>query len=608
MNRFRIRITAIGGGILCCLLLPALARAGGAAGEGQMLIANIALCVVSASLLGLLMKLARQPVILGHILAGVLLGPIGLGLITGPADIATISQLGLILLLFMIGLEIDLHKMFSSGRLVILPGLLQFPFCLGFGYAIFALLDHWGLNLTQDGVTRLYFALAIAISSTMIVVKLLYEKFELDTLPGRITIGILIFQDIWAIIILALQPNMANPHIMAILPTFFSGALLVTAAFAASKYLLPRLFRYVAKLPELLLIISLGWCFLVALIAARPEVGLSMEMGALIAGVSLATFPYNLDVIAKVVSIRDFFITLFFVALGMQIPLPDSSVIIAAVIIVLVVILTRILGIFAILYSLGAGQRASILATINLSQMSEFSLVILMIGVGYGHLWAEEATPLIWVFSILAVLSTYLIMYSHPIQKCLTGLLQRAGFKENLGKEVQTSSARPHPVVLLGFYRIASAFLAEATSKHPALVEKIKVIDFNPQVKEKLDSMGVACIYGDISHPETLHHAGIHQARILICTIPDHILKGATNQRLLNHLKNICPGAKIILTADGAQQARSLYQEGADYVLQPSHLAGDFLAGLIEKGLDEGLLPLRDQAIRELADRQEVLS
>ncbi len=395
---------------------------------------------------------------------------------------------------------------------------------------------------------------------------------------------------------------------MAILPTFFSGALLVAATFAASKYILPHLFRYAAKLPELLLIISLGWCFLVALIAARPEIGLSMEMGALIAGVSLATFPYNLDVIAKVVSIRDFFITLFFVALGMQIPLPDSAVIITAVMIVLVVILTRILGIFAILYPLGAGQRASILATINLSQMSEFSLVILMIGVGYGHLRADDATPLIWVFSLLAVLSTYLIMYSQPIQKSLTGLLHRAGFKENQAEEVQTSFGRQHPVVILGFYRIASAFLAEAAAKHPDLIEQIKVIDFNPLVKEKLDSMGVACLYGDISHPETLQRAGIHQARILICTIPDHILKGATNQRLLNLLKKTCPGAKIILTADGAQQARSLYEQGADYVLQPSHMAGSFLAGLVEKGLYEGLSPLRDQAIRELADRQEVLS
>lgn len=165
--------------------MPSLARAGGAAGEGQLLIANIALCVVSASLLGLLMKLARQPVILGHILAGVLLGPIGLGLITGPADIATISQLGLILLLFMIGLEIDLHKMFSSGRLVILPGLLQFPLCLGFGYAIFALLDHWGLDLTQDGVTRLYFALAIAISSTMIVVSCSMRSLNWTPSPGE---------------------------------------------------------------------------------------------------------------------------------------------------------------------------------------------------------------------------------------------------------------------------------------------------------------------------------------------------------------------------------------------------------------------------------------
>lgn len=590
-------------------LLPTLARAGGAAGEGQLLITNIAWCVVGASLFGLAMKLLRQPVILGHILAGVLVGPIGLGLITTNADIVNISQLGLILLLFMIGLEIDLHKMFTSGKLVILPGLLQFPLCVACGYAIFSLLAHLGFDPAPGGLTRLYFAVAIAISSTMIVVKLLYEKFELDTLPGRITIGILIFQDIWAIIVLALQPSIAHPGLMTILPTFVSGILLVAGAFAASKYLLPHIFRSVAKIPELLLVISLGWCFLVAQIAALPQVGLSMEMGALIAGVSLATFPYNLDVIAKVVGIRDFFITLFFVALGMQIPIPTISVLFVALIIAVVLILTRLLGIFAILYPLGAGRRASLLATINLSQMSEFSLVIVMLGVGYGHLAAKEVSTLIWAFSMLAVLSTYLVLYSHSIQDYLGAVMGRIGIKDLPGLlKSETIDDRQHPVMILGFFRIASAFLDEIARKHPAMLDSIKVIDFNPQVKEKLDRLGVTCIYGDIGHPETLHQAGLAQARLLIVSIPDHILKGTTNLKLLSLLKNLSPGAKIILTADGVEQAKALYSAGADYVLQPSMLAGDFLAGLIQTELNEGLDQLRERATKELDDRREVLS
>src|SRR5262249_30068044 len=155
----------------------------------------------------------------------------------------------------------------------------------------------------------LYCAIAISMSSTMIVVKLLFDKFELDTLPGRITVGILVFQDIWAIMVLAVQPNFGDPQIGAILLTFVRGAVLVGASLLASRYILPLVYRSVARVPELMLVISLGWCFAVALIAALPQVGLSMEMGALIAGVSLATFPYNVDVIAKVVSIRDFFIT-----------------------------------------------------------------------------------------------------------------------------------------------------------------------------------------------------------------------------------------------------------------------------------------------------------
>ncbi len=159
----------------------------------------------------------------------------------------------------------------------------------------------------------------------MIVVKLLYDKAELDTLPGRITLGVLVFQDIWAIVVLGIQPNLLDPQFGTLLGSLVKGALLVAASLLVSKALLPQLFRSVAKLPELMLIGSLAWCFMVS--AGADAAGLSREMGALVAGVSISTFPYNMDVVAKVVSIRDFFVTLFFVALGMQIPMPTLEVI-----------------------------------------------------------------------------------------------------------------------------------------------------------------------------------------------------------------------------------------------------------------------------------------
>jgi Kef-type K+ transport system membrane component KefB len=173
----------------------------------------------------------------------------------------------------------------------------------------------------------------------------------------------------------------------------------VVAALAAARYVLPRIFRPVAKVPELMLVVSLGWCFLLGLVAAHPSVGLSMEMGALIAGVAMATFPYNLDVIARVLSIRDFFITLFFVALGMQIPMPQVDVLVMAAVVGTVLVATRLAGVFGLLHLLGAGHWGSLLPTINLAQMSEFALVIVAIGVKLGHVGQESLTVVIWAFA-----------------------------------------------------------------------------------------------------------------------------------------------------------------------------------------------------------------
>jgi len=589
---------------LLCIPAAALADDGGGS---HSVISNIAICMVMASGLGFLMKLLRQPLILAYITSGVIIGPVGLGLITDHKDIVTISEIGLILLLFMIGLEIDLQKMFAAGRLVILAGLLQFPICAGLAYAAFAGLESLGIH-TGGGYARLYCAIAVSLSSTMIVVKLLYDKFELDTLPGRITVGVLVFQDIWAIIVLAIQPNIANPQVTEILKTFGAGALLVTASLLLSRYVLPRIFHSVAKLPELMLVTSLGWCFLVCLVAAHPKVGLSMEMGALIAGVSLATFPYNLDVIGKVVTIRDFFITLFFVALGMQIPTPESGVLVLALVMALVALGVRLVGIFGVLYVMKGGHRASLLATINLAQVSEFSLVILSIGVGLGHLSRETLTSVVWVFSVLAVASTYLVTYSHPLQRALSRALTVVGLKDVSNAQEDASHKKSTPVVILGFFRIASAFIHTVARKHEHLLPLIKVVDFNPLVKKKLDAMGVTCVYGDISHRDTLHHADLHDAQVVMCTIPDVFLKGTNNLNVMNTVRSLCPHAKVILTADSPGKARELYAAGADYVVQPSALSGENLAALVEQAMLHPVDAVKEEALLDLGQREEVLS
>jgi Kef-type K+ transport system membrane component KefB len=270
-------------------LAPDSAWAGGSEGHHSTLIASIGISILAATVLAF--HAAKQPLLLAYIVAGVLIGPqIGLGLITSEADIRTISEIGHIILLFMIGLEIDVKKLKEAGTSLLLSGVAQFLLCTAFGVVFFRWL---GYGLGPGTYDALYLACCCALSSTTIVVKLLYSKCELDTLAGRLTLGILVFQDIWAIVILGLQPNLARPDIVGILVSFAKGGLLLSVSLVLSRYALPALFRAVAKMPEIVLVASLGWCFAVAGMATA--LGLSAEMSALIAGVAISTFPYNID-------------------------------------------------------------------------------------------------------------------------------------------------------------------------------------------------------------------------------------------------------------------------------------------------------------------------
>src|SRR4051794_34966468 len=504
--------------------------------EHMDLLSSIGLCTSVAAALAYLAHRLRQPLLLAYLLAGVLIGPrIGFGLIAEKESIQTVSEIGLILLLFIIGLELDLNKLLAAGRPVVLTGVLQFPLCVALGLLFFI---PFGFTLGGGDFGLLYLAVCLAISSTMIVVKLLYDKFELDTLPGRITLGVLIFQDIWAIVVLGIQPNLLNPEFGKLLGSLGSGVLLVAVTLVISKTLLPRLFRSVAKLPELVLIGSLAWCFIVC--AAASGVGLSREMGALIAGISISTFPYNLDVIAKVVSIRDFFVTLFFVALGMEIPMPTVEIVALALVASLFLVASRFVVVFPILRGLRQGHRTSLLPAINLAQMSEFSMVIAAIGLSYGHIDTKMASLLIFVFAFTSVASTYLIGYSHPLQRTLTQWLRNAGVKDLDAAEPSPGDAHADAskdVVLLGFFTEASALVHEyemgETAHAKAMLERLLVIDFNPEVHAELTRRGIACRYGDVANMDTLHHAGAHDARLVVSTIPDAILKGTDNLRLL---------------------------------------------------------------------------
>ncbi len=571
------------------------------------LIRDITYCILFAWGLGLLAHFSRQPLILAYLIAGFFIGPFGMGWVKSQELISIISELGLIFMLFMIGLEIDLKKIIRAGRVILFAALGQLV-----GGCLLGILFFAGIGLSIGGgrFDALYLCVACALSSTVIIVKVLYEKRELDTLPGRITLGILVLQDIFAILFLAVQPSLDNLQIGIVLLSIGRVCVLVATALVLSRYVLPRLFQQIARRPELVLLGALAWCFLIGEIAEKLH--LSREMGSLVAGVSLSTFPYALDVTAKVTTLRDFFITLFFVALGMTIPIPNLSVIGLALIIAAFTVLSRVVTTFASLYFMKQGLRASLLPAINLAQISEFSLVVIQTGVAAGHITTETSSALSFAFVVLAVLSTFVMVRSDQISRMAIRHLKQIGVRDlDYGRRADSDEPGGHGesrrIVILGFFRAASALLAELDRRNPLLLGQISVVDFNPVVFQALSDRGLHVIYGDISNFDTLLHAGVSKAEIIVLSVPDSLLKGADNEKLVRHVRTLNPAARIVATADLLSDVDDLYGAGADYVTVPRLSDANALFEVIEAA-EAGLL--KDKRIEmdaQLSDRREVL-
>jgi Kef-type K+ transport system membrane component KefB len=571
------------------------------------LIRDITLCILFAWMLGLLAHFSRQPLILAYLIAGFCIGPFGAGWVKSQESISVISELGLIFMLFMIGLEIDLKKIVRAGKVILFAAGGQLLGGCLLGVLFFAGI---GLSLGGGQFDAVYLCVACALSSTVIIVKVLYEKRELDTLPGRITLGVLVLQDIFAILFLAVQPSLANLEISVILLSIGRVAVLVAAALLVSRYVLPRLFHQIARRPELILLGALAWCFLVAETAER--LSLSREMGALIAGVSLSTFPYALDVTAKVTTLRDFFITLFFVALGMTIPVPGLSVIGLALMIAAFTVVSRLVTTFVPLYLMKQGLRASLLPALNLAQISEFSLVVIQTGVADHHIAAQTANAASFAFVVLAVLSTFVMTRSDEITRWAIGPLKRIGLRDldhgnGQGEEGHEGHGEARRIVILGFFRAASALLAEIERQAPVLLEQITVIDFNPNVYQTLLSRGLHVIYGDISSADTLLHAGVGKSEMIILSVPDALLKGASNEKLVRHVRTLNPTAMIIATADLLSDVDELYAAGASYVTVTRLSDAHELFTVIEAAQAGLLADKRAELDQRLGERREVL-
>ena len=541
------------------------------------LITDVGISIIIATVTTLIVHFLKQPMILGYLAAGIIIGPnITPQLVGNVHNIEIISEIGLILLLFIIGLELSPQNLIANGKTILITGLGQFPLNVIIAVGFFQLFAYL---FGAAKLEILYLAFFCSLSSTAIVVKSLYDKFELDSIPGRITVGILIFQDIWAILLLVLQPNFNNPQISLILLAIGKAIFLLVSGFLISKYFLSGLFSKISKSPELVVSVSIGWCAAVA--GSAAVLGLSVEMGALIAGISISTFPYHIHITAKVSPLRDFFMTLFFISLGMKIPAPQGEFLAPLIIIVFLVIITKILVVYPLVRLGGNSPRSAIIAGLNLTQISEFSPVIATLGLHYGHIGETTMSLLLYGLGITAITSTYIIKYSIPIYNFLNTVIQKIKLKTSSAVWTDEEKGGIHkefPIVILGFHRGARALMEQLTLMNPALLKKIIVVDYNLEVLKGLSEYGIHGVFGDISSADTLLHAHIDNAAMIISTVPDLLLKGTSNLQLTKICREIAPEAVIYATAEMPEQIADLEKAGASHVVLPYSLAGKALA------------------------------
>jgi Kef-type K+ transport system membrane component KefB len=604
------------------LISPIIWAAGG---EMPSLVHDIGISLLAAGMLGLIFTKLKIPSIAAFLLAGIWIGPIGTAQVTDPVNVDTIAQLGFILLLFLIGLEIDVKKILNSGKAIVISGVLQYPLTILFGIGAVKLMLWLGIGgtlLAESEHAAIYIGVIIAGSSTLLVVKLFQEHFELDTEPGRLALGMLIFQDIWVIVAILIQPNIQNPELTMIMFSFLGIILLVVLTVFLSRVIVTRGFHWIAKSPEMTLTAALAWCFMVVFIGVNLDAlteklfgfNLHMAVGpgmaALIAGAGIANLPSSTEIITKVSTVKDFFITLFFVALGISIPAPESpDVVILAVLIAIVAILARQFVFFPLFYFSSVDQRNAQVSSVRLSQISEFGLVIAFLGVGYGHLSPALSSSVIFAFVITALITPLLYNKAYEIHGWARPVLEKLGFKAP--PELKMEQAGQYRLALLGFHRDASSLLYHLSQTNPDLVKETLVVDFNVSLHDSIAASGATVKYGDLSNSATLHHLGLNNAQVVVTTIPDDLLRGIDNKSLVRVVREMNPLAVIIANAINLDEIGNIYAAGADYVYLSRFEAAYALGEAITEALEQRIDVYRERSLARhgyTEERKEVLT
>ncbi len=562
---------------------------------------DIGIIIILATVLGFSLKLLKQPLIPAYVLAGVLLGPYGLSMITNPHVIETLSEMGIAFLLFVVGIEMDFKRLKSIGLIATIGGTIQILILSSMGWLI-------GIFLGLGPIEAIYCGLIVSFSSTMVVIKLLSDKNELDTLHGRIIIGFLLMEDIFAILALLIISNMsqvASSGIITVVALLLIKILIILLfSFLVAKFIFPPLFKLAAESQEILFLLAITTCFVFAFLSSL--IGLSIAIGAFIAGLSVANLPYNYEIMGKIKALLIFFTTIFFAALGMKLQfISFSMILIPLVIFIAFISLIKPLITSFICSFFGYKRRTSLLASITLAQTSEFSLIIVALGVSpaIGQLVPGSIIPSLAILLaiITMVITSYTIKFDEQIYEKIKNVFHYLDKIGTGNMEVDLSKhSKNHDVILIGHDRIGYTILNTLQKQK----KKIIVVDYNPETVKQLISNGINCIYGDISDTDVLDRLNVSKAKLIISTVNElH-----DNMTILKYARKLHSSATTIMTALKVEDALQMYAQGADYVVLPHFLGGHHVSLMLEEeALDiNSMLKKKLTHIKELEHRKHM--
>jgi Kef-type K+ transport system membrane component KefB len=518
---------------------------------------DLGLLLVIATLLGTLARLLRQPVIIAYLLTGAIITYFNFFNLQEQEIFTLFSSLGIMFLLFLVGLEMNYSSIRLVGKTSLLVGLGQILFTFVFGSII-------AFFLGFSFLTSTYIAITLTFSSTIIILKLLSDKNKLHSLYGRISVGFLLVQDIFVVILLIILGSQG--HAIDIGFVLLKGIVLFGLVIIAGHYIISKLFSFLSRSTEILFLASLSWMFLLAWLAHL--IGFSIEIAGFMAGLALANSAEKFHIASRIKVLRDFFILMFFAVLGSMLVMFDFTGLgLPIIVFSLFVLIGNPLIVLSIMGLLGYRKRTSFLAGVTVAQISEFSLILGVLGLRLGHI-NESIMALITAVGVITIItSTYMIINAEKIYPHISRWLSFFE-KKNTGPDIIIGDSILRPIILIGCDRTGKGIVSRLPK------DKITIIDSNPEICEKMKD-NYHCLFGDIEDEQIREKAGFNQAEMIISTSP-HL---EDNIFLLTTVK----GPKIIVRAERESDVEILYNQGAYYVLMPHISSGMYLGKMINE-------------------------